>query len=214
MVRTGRISRERTIVKPSAFRLLPALAAVVALALFALSYTSTGETRSQHGSWQWERALTGSPVAANGLTRRLLDISPGRGWTSLREVAAAGSMSDRVSLLAVRSHSGDVCLGVGTVEFARKFSCVSTNSAVRDEPLLHFMSGGGARLGVVDRVSVVGIARSDVARVVVTTASGQHELHVNNACGFAYDSAAEGLPSSISAYRADGALIAVYPVGM
>lgn len=202
--------------KLSAFRLISALAAVVALALFALSYSSPAEPRSEHGvgSWQWERALSGNRVAANGLTRRSLDVSLGRGWTSVHEVAAAGSMSDRVSLLAARSHSGAVCLGVSTFAFVGEFHCVATNSAVRDEALLHFTSGGGARLGDVDRTSVVGIARSDVARVVVTTPSGQHDLQLNSARGFAYDSAADGLPSSISAYGADGALIAEYAVGM
>lgn len=202
--------------KPSAFRLIAALAAVVALALFALSYTSKGESRSEHGvgSWQWERALSGSRVAATSLTRRMLDESLDRGgWTSLHEVAAAGSMSDRVSLLAVRSRSGDVCLGVSAFAFVGEFHCVS-NSAVRDEALMHFASGGGAQLGFVDRISVVGIARSDVARVVVTTPSGQHDLQLNSARGFAYHSAAHGLPSSISAYGADGAVIAEYFVGM
>lgn len=197
--------------KPSAFRLLLALVVLVAIALVALAFTSTGESRP---AWQWERALSGSSVAPNGLTRRTLDLSLGSGWTSLHEVAGAGSKNDRVSLLAVRSRTGDICLGIGTFAFARKFNCVSENSAMRDEALVHFTSGGGARLGVVDRISLVGIARSDVARVVVTTATGTHELPLNGARGFAYESAAKGLPSSISAYGADGARIAEYPVGM
>lgn len=200
--------------KPSAFRLIAAVAAVVALALFALSYASSGESRPDGaGLWQWERALSGNRVAATSLIRRSLE-SGGQGWTSLHEVAAAGSMSDRVSLLAARSSSGDVCLGVSTFAFAGEFHCVSKNNAMGYEALLHFTSGGGARLGAVDRISVVGIARSDVARVVVTTPSGQHEVPVSGARGFAYDSAADGLPSSISAYGDDGALIGEYGVGM
>jgi hypothetical protein len=202
--------------KASAFRLIPALMAAVALALLALAYTSKGESGREHavGSWQWERALSGNRVAPNELTRRSLDTSPGRGWTRLHEVAAARSMSDRVSLLAARSHAGDVCLGISAPAFVGEFHCVSTNGAVRDEALLHFTTGGGARFDTVDRISVVGIARSAVARVAVTTPSGPHHLQLNSARGFAYDSAANGVPSSISAYAADGALIAEYPLGM
>jgi hypothetical protein len=208
------VSKGKKMMKLSAFRLLAALAGVVALGLFALAYTTTGESRPGDSAWHWERALSAKPVSPNGLTRRSVDMSLGRGWTSLHEVAGVGLTKDRVSLLAVRSQTGDVCLGVSTVAFVKRFSCVSTTSGVDDEPLLHFTSGGGARLGVVDRISVVGIARSDVARVVVTTASGPHDLSVNSAGGFAYDSAAKGLPSTISAYGADGALMAEYSVGM
>jgi hypothetical protein len=207
--------RGRPTIKASAFRLILALVAVVALALLALGYTSTGESGREHavGSWQLERALSGNRVVPNELTRRSLNASPGRGWTRLHEVAAARSMSDRVSLLAARSQAGDVCLGISASAFVGEFRCVSTNGAARDEALLHFTTGGGARFDTVDRISVVGIARSDVARVEVTTPSGRHNLQLNSARGFAYDSAANGLPSSISAYGADGTLIAEYPVG-
>ena len=192
--------------RPS-FRLIFALVTIVLFTAFGLAYTSTGD--SQQGMWHWDRALGGTPGAANALVLRSLDTSPGRGWTKLTEVAVAGSGADRVALLAVRSKRGDVCFAVSAVAFVGEFHCVS-NSEVRDEPLLHFESGGGASLGVVDHMTVVGMARSDVARVVVTTASGQHELPVNRAGGFAYDSGANGLVDSISAYRADGSRLAEY----
>ena len=81
--------------------------------------------------------------------------------------------------------------------------------------MLLYSTEGGPTQFVADHASLVGIARPDVAKVVVKTAAGDElALPLNVARGFSYDSSSSStLPKSITEYDQNGATLDTEEVG-
>jgi hypothetical protein len=115
---------------------------------------------------------------------------------SIRQIVAASS---GLSLIVGENSAGRPCTAsAGTA--VSNFNCLSDWS---DKfAMLLYSTDGGSTPFVADHASVVGIARPDVAKVVVKTAAGtESTLTLNAGRGFSYDSSsASTLPVSITAY--------------
>lgn len=150
--------------------------------------------------WTWtNRVVPGTPIAASanvGNAASQAGVDP----SVLRAAAVA---SDGLTLLFGRNSNGDLCSADASSAVVSGFNCLSNWS---DKfALLLYSTDGGSRRGVVDHASVVGVARPDVGRVTLTTASGAEDLPLNQWNGFAYaGSSASDLPLSITAYDANG----------
>jgi hypothetical protein len=114
-------------------------------------------------------------------------------------VSAAGSR-----LLIAQRTDGRFCTAAQSRTFVTGFNCLSIWS---DKfAMLLYSSEGGKSVETVDHVSIVGVARSDVARVAVTTTNGATAaLALNQWRAFSYTATTEAaLPQEITAYDAAG----------
>jgi hypothetical protein len=84
----------------------------------------------------------------------------------------------------------------------------ANREVVADRAIIRFEAGGGPRPDRVGWVSVVGIVRSDVRRIVAELADGsRRELTLNRWRGFGYRSAPGSAALVLQAYDGEGALL-------
>jgi hypothetical protein len=150
--------------------------------------------------WHWNGdVVPGAPFAATANVQTAA-IQAGVVASSVREAVKA---TDGLSLLFGQTASGALCSADTSPEFVSDFSCLS--GWTDNFALLYYETDGGPRLGVTDHASLVGVARSDVSRVSITTTNGTSNLALNQWRGFSYvASSASNLPLSITAYASDG----------
>jgi hypothetical protein len=126
----------------------------------------------------------------------------------VREVAAVGSGSSRLSLIAAGSAEDEstVCFSVRLGRTIAAFHCLPE---VAGEALLVRDAAGGETPDVADWVGLVGVARDDVTRVEVRLASGEtRDLALNEWRGFGLrESAPDGGAVSVRAYDGSGLLL-------
>lgn len=176
--------------------------AIVIAAAAALGYATLGRGADvQAGVWAWPNGVVpGNPVTVDSFVSRMVADSPGIVSSSLREVASVGEQENRNQLLAGRNASGTVCVA----ERGGSFLCLDSRYdpyAVVVSPIV-----GGSSLDVVDRASLVGIARSDVARVTLLLESGTTvELDLDKWRAFSYVAdGADSVPTELRAFDAGG----------
>jgi hypothetical protein len=184
------------------------LAAAVALGVAALLpavfggdvrglFTREASAQPPVGVWRWAGQLApGRPVQADARVRlavQRLGVVPAR----VHRVSRLGG----ATLLAAAGKSGRVCFAARTGTSFGGFTCVSLLSP---EAMVLFSLAGGT--------VVLGVARTDVERVVATRADGsERELAPNSSRAFA--GAAPGGFAYVSGYRGDGTLVARLSVG-
>ncbi|MFN2471368.1 MAG: hypothetical protein ABR583_10385 [Gaiellaceae bacterium] len=196
VLRPRRRVRRRVLLAAAA--LVAALAAAPAL---ALTIGLDGELPA--ATWTWE-GVPGRATPENGLVRLVAEksrIDPG----SVRELVRADDPAG--SRLLAASRAGSVCLAAGGRGVLGEFRCLDELLAPRlvagrEPALLHYESGGGDRPTRATWSTIVGVARSDVRRVVVRLADGsERELPLNAWRGFAYAGAGkERFPVALLAY--------------
>lgn len=120
---------------------------------------------------------------------------------SIHELTA--SISGDQLLIAQRA-DGRLCVAVRNKTFATGFDCLTASSD--KHAVLLYSTEGGKSGHTLDHMSIVGIARPDVARVVVSKAGGATgTLALNQWRAFTYAATtAAALPRAIVAYDAAG----------
>jgi hypothetical protein len=157
-------------------------------------------------------AATRAPAGARAGVDAALAFSPGVDPSTVREVVAGGTFGFGMRLITARGRGGEPCVSFVTDRGgARQFSCF--DAAGGGGALLRFVGDGGTTLGKVEWVNVVGLARSDVARLTLVTQGGsERELPINRWRGFTYSTDVQaGFPASLRAYDADGSVIEEMP---
>jgi hypothetical protein len=207
-------------------RRIQALVAVSALAATALIVgawtlggTETAAGTSSPPTWTPGGQLPGVPVGLSrpaGRVQTALQnataLSTGIDSSSLREVVVGGGFGSRMRLITARGPGGAACFSFVTDSgVARQFSCLTSPSG--GGALVRFVGDGGATLGKVEWTSMVGFARSDVARVTLVRRDGsEQELALNASRGFSYSTDTDAaFPKSLRAYDAAGSLIENLP---
>lgn len=159
--------------------------------------------------WKWGDGVV--PGSAYSASKAVL-TSASRAQVDPSSLRAAATASDGLTLLFGKNSSGVLCSADASAAVVSGFTCLSDWS---DKfALLLYATDGGSQMDVVDHASVVGVARPDVARVTLTTASGSIQtLPLNAWRGFSYTaSTASELPVSMTAYDANGDLLETDPV--
>jgi hypothetical protein len=189
------------------------VAGTALVAAIAAAWTIPGgAAKTQNGppEWVWANgAVPGERAAAGREVRAALELSRGEGVAdeSVRRVISARLGGEGFTLLAGRGATGRVCFTAITGAFTRGFSCL--NALADEHALITYTASGGAELGTTDWSLVVGIARSDVARVLAVTRDGEaREVVLNRWRAFEVESASGSAPVvALRTYRADGSLI-------
>jgi hypothetical protein len=130
----------------------------------------------------------------------MIATSPGINSSSLRELTSINRGELKNELLASKNASGAPCVA----QRGGDFLCLDS----RYDPyaVVVFPWAGGSALNVVDRASVLGIARSDVARVTVSLHDGSSvDLPLGKWRTFSYvANRAASVPTVLNAYDAAG----------
>jgi hypothetical protein len=185
-------------VRPKYYLSVMALSVVGILAGSAYALANSSSEPPPSLKWNLPSSL-GQPINAAGAIQTFAarsDVSP----SSIRQIVASSS---GLTLIVGQNSSDRPCTAsAGTT--VSNFNCLSDWS---DKfAMLLYSTEGGSTLFAADHASLVGVARSDVVKVVLTTADGaESTLALNEAHGFSYDSSsASTLPESITAYDQDG----------
>jgi hypothetical protein len=212
---TSKARNRRNFVVVSALTAAAAVACMWAIA--AVGAGGTASTSTAAATWTPGGQLPGTPVgmtrhsarvasglqAALAISRRSID--PG----SVHEVVAGGVFGrPGMRLMTARAFGGEPCIAMVTDRgAARSFHCLSSQSG--GGALVRYVADGGTTLGKVEWVSLVGLARSDVARVTLVTQGGAEQaLHLNRWRGFTYSAdSKDAFPASLRAYDANGSLV-------
>jgi hypothetical protein len=185
-------------VRPKYYLSVTALSIVGILVASAYALANSSSQLPPSLKWNLPSSLGQAFTATTGTQTFAAqsDVSP----SSIRQIVAAKS---GLTLIVGQNSSGRPCTAsAGTA--VGNFNCLSDWS---DKfAMLLYSTEGGSTQFVADHESLVGVARSDVAKVVLTTADGaESTLALNEAHGFSYDSSsASTLPASITAYDGDG----------
>lgn len=182
---------------------LLALVIVVLSACAGLAYATLGRSATaQTGQWAWSpgAVVPGQSVALDATIREMLAMSSGIDASSVRQVASVGQGERRNQLLAAVNASGTMCVA----QRASSFVCLDD----RYDPyaVVVFPIIGGSTLSVIDRASVVGIARSDVAQIELSFKDGTTiQITPDKSRAFTYvaDGAAS-VPTELHAYDSGG----------
>lgn len=190
---------------------LAVLAIAGALTGFAVASTAGQSPANETGEsalWTWRGGVVPGASFAATSNVQVLASHAGVDPTSLR---AAATAPDGLTLVFGRDSTGILCSADVSTAVASGFTCLSRWS---DRfALLLYSTDGGPQVGTVDRASVVGVARPDVARVSLTTPTGSQDLALNRWRGFAYTSSSPNdLPLSVTAYSAGGTPLETDPV--
>jgi hypothetical protein len=159
-------------------RLSPAFVVALPLLVVAVVFAVAGSASSANhqGTWSWQKDPQSAPTT----------------------LAAAQPGSKRVALTAVADPSGEITLVL--TSNGLRVQAISADS-VTEAPLVPFLVTGAS--GV---TSLVGVARGDVAHVVLFTGSDATELPLNGSNGFSTQ--INGAPPlRLQALAADGAQI-------
>ena len=154
-------------------------------------------------TWGWRDLVPGKPVAADPLldvAARESGVAPAR----VAKLLAHGSGRERVTLVAA-ADAGRVCFAVRAGRFVGDFLCPRR---LDPEVLIQFsvdQVGRGPRAGV----RLLGVARSDVGRVVLTLSDGTATtLALNRWRAFAYSSRPRSAPPRLlTVFGRGGALL-------
>jgi len=154
------------------------LAAITALVLLTVAWadqTSTGSSKlsAAAGTWTPGGDLPGVRLAGSGLSARgrlgvqaAVAVSSGIDAQSIREVVSGGAFGLDMSLVTARGPGGAACVSFITDSGgARQFSCFDSPSG--DRALVRFAASGGETVNKTDWTTLVGLARSDVARAAL-----------------------------------------------
>lgn len=189
--------------------LLTAVGLVAAIAAASAIAGSAARIQSAPLAWSWPfGGIPGERVAASRDVRAAVALSRADGVTadSVRRLVSARIGRDGFDLLAARGATGRVCLTAITGSFTRGFSCL--NALADERAVITFAATGGSALGTTDWSAIVGVARSDVARVTAVNVSGDElDVPLNQWRAFRLQSRAGDLPAALRSYRADGSLI-------
>jgi hypothetical protein len=203
--------------------MLAAASAVTVAAVVAGAWTiqasDSAEAAAPAASWTPGGQLPGVPITVTRPTASVrsgvdaaVAFSSGVDRSSVREVVAGGPFGFGMRLMTARGSAGKPCVSFITDRGgAREFSCFDADT--EKGALVRFVGDGGTTLGKVEWVSLVGLARSDVARVTLVTQGGsERKLPLNGSRGFAYSTDVQsGFPASLRAYDAAGLLIEEMP---
>jgi hypothetical protein len=135
---------------------------------------------------------------------------------TVREVISVRNSDDRqLSIYSAPDGAGNVCLGFTAFGIGRAFHCLNEPGFNR-QTIIPYLTMGGRRLGSVDRATVMGVARSDVAQVTITLVDGsKQDLQLNRWRAFAYMAESpETMPQSLTAYRANGSVLQMVDVSV
>lgn len=216
---TSKVRNRRRLVAVAVLSVAAVVAGVWALA--AGGAGGTASTSTAGATWTPGGQLPGTPLgmtfpstrvasgvqAAVAISRRRVSIDE----ATVREVVASGD-GQGMRLMAARAVGGEPCVAmVTTTGMARSFRCLSSQPG--GGALLRYVADGGTTIGKVEWVSLVGLARSDVARVTLVTQSGaERPLNLNRWRGFTYSAdSKDAFPASLRAYAGDGSLIEEMP---
>lgn len=212
---TSKVRKRRNLVVVTALIAAAAVAGVWAIA--AGGAGGTASTSTAAATWTPGGQLPGTPMGmtrpsarvASGVQAALAISSRGIDPGSVREVVAGGVFGGLgMRLLTARGLEGDPCIAMVTnTGGARSFSCLTSQDG--GGALVRYVADGGTTIGNVEWVSLVGLARSDVARVTLVTQSGAEQtLTLNRWRGFTYSAdSKDAFPASLRAYDPDGSLI-------
>lgn len=173
-----------------------------------------------NGSWSWEAGLPGAPLESTGaLGQRsqaaigaALAVSEGVQNGSVRQVVTVKGADDGLTLLSGAGANGEPCFTILTdLGGTREFSCLGSFAA--QDAIVRFVGSAGPTVDVIDRVSFVGVVRSDVARVTLVTAKGiEQELPLNRWRAFGFTTTSpDSFPVALRAYGGDGSLVEELP---
>jgi hypothetical protein len=191
------------------WRTLAVVAGAVLIALAAFgAVQSFGSGSRALRSWSWKTTAPGQSVAADVLSTfssRLGNVDVG----TLREVARTETGRGAYRLLAAIRPTGEACFALEAPLFSESFHCLPGLTNNGRHAIVTFSTAGGAPSGAVEHANVFGIARQDVARIVLERQNGSSaELPLNAWRAFAYDAeSATALPATVRAYAADGRLL-------
>ena len=223
--RARSLRRRRALIALAAFVVLATLAVPPALAL--LRSDSTGTWTWEEGVPGRKIEV---PKLLREVVSLTHASQPAVDPDSVRELAVAGEGRRRASILAAAGTDGTICLahrggGAAGSGFAGQFSCVDeeygflpswrslwpaprpldgTPAPVAEKrAVIHFVSGGGPNPRTVGYTTLVGVARSDVTRVVLRRQDGsEQELELNQWRGFGYSATEEAaFPAALLAFR-------------
>lgn len=213
------VQKRRNLVAVSALTAAAAVTGVWAIA--AVGAGGTASTSTAAATWTPSGHLPGTPVgmtrpparvasgvqAALAISRRRIDPA------SVREAVTGGVFGGLgMRLITARALGGEPCFSMVTdTGVARSFHCLNSRSG--GGALMRYVMDGGTTIGSVEWVSLIGLARSDVARVTLVTQSGaERALNLSRWRGFTYSAdSADAFPSSLRAYDADGSVIEEMP---
>jgi hypothetical protein len=188
---------------------------VIASGLFVVAALALGVSRvaspadaakaKQERLWKWAARVPGvrtdgTPLAAEAARAAGLDPA------TVRSVVASGAGRGEARLVSASSRSGGACFAVTAFGQASSFSCRRPGA---HEAVLVSVVYGGTSLDSVDHVTVVGVARGDVASASITTRDGAvRTLALNRWRGFGYaTNDPSSSPLALSAYGRDGSLL-------
>jgi hypothetical protein len=201
------------------------LAGITALVLFAVAWadgsssTATGKAAQPADTWTPGGTLPGVRLSRATLSARgqasvqaAVAISRGIDARSIRDVVTGGALGRSLKLVTARGPGGAACVSVITDSGgARQFSCLDS---VGDEgAVVRFAASGGSTINETDWTTLVGLARSDVARVTLVSQDGsERSLALNHWRGFTYSADdPPAFPASLRAYDPAGSLIEELP---
>lgn len=203
---------------------LAAASAVTLAAVIAGAWTfrtgDSAEAAPPPATWTPGGQLPGVPLTATRSSAGVragvdaaVAFSAGVDPSSVREVVAGGTFGfGGMRLVTARASDGRPCVSFVTDRGGgREFTCFDAEGETG--ALVRFVGDGGTTLGKVEWVNIVGLARSDVARLTLLTQGGaERDLPLNGARGFAYSTEdKDAFPASLRAYDADGSLIEEMP---
>jgi len=163
--------------------------------------------RSGHGTPAFrERPRLVATSLGSNLTRTVAKLG-GIDLATLRQVVAIGPADRRFALIAARGPQNEICLSLGGSLLANAFHCL--DDTVGQRAVIDYVTGGGNTPKSHDHTTVIGVARSEVARLVMTLTDGSHQgVVLNRWRAFAYAAnSPEPLPAALTAYNADGAVL-------
>ncbi len=192
------------------FALVPIIAVATGVAALV---GSSGSTSASPGAWSWAGGAPGRAVTLDDITVRAARLG-GVDPQAVREVIASGDKEGRrLAIYSAPDGSGNPCLGFTAFGIGREFHCLS-EPGFDEQTVIPFVTMGGRELGSVDRATVMGVARSDVARIVIRLVDGsRQDLQLNQWRAFAYTAGtSETMPAALVAYRADGSTLQVIEI--
>ena len=187
------------------------LSAAVAIGVVLAAGGSTAGASG--GAWTWPEGIPGSPVMApDAALSRSVSGSPGLVGSAVRQLLDTGSGRGRVAVYAAEGAGGTRCLAIRSEISVGGFSCA--DGSWNGTAVLLYQTSGGDSPGTVDRSTVIGVARNDVAFVVLTTAGGaRRTLNLSKWRAFAYFAARPAaMPRQIEAYSTRGDVLQVTDV--
>ncbi|MBD0330776.1 MAG: hypothetical protein ICV64_11825 [Thermoleophilia bacterium] len=215
-------SRRASTRRRLAVGLAVALAAVLVPTAGVAAYLLSRADPPGGGTWTWASGVPGRPAGAETANRIAHFSAMGRNPVderTVREVVRLRTDRGVHRLLAARARDGRVCFAsVAERVWGAFTSCfplrepfprghplflptLTTLERQSDPVIAHFRSEGGPEPRTVGWATILGVARSDVTRLVGTLADGSEvELPLNQWRAFAYSSAPPRFPTQLVAY--------------